>query len=516
MNSTNESASVADNQDLILQPMVLTIGDLVRLKQSHKIEIPKAYQRRYLAWKLDKFSSFVIGNWRGFSAKDSYIIVDIQACFDNEMLKKTPDKEFLNHLQGYLDGGYTFLVVDGQHRIESNQEYINGKIPKFVKGVDQIIILDDNKVNLKLDFMSLPQSIKDFYLNQPVQVSMVTKATLPNLKKLFVTSNDGNPLKPIEKAMAGNAPNAVDLVLDIVEIEHYRNFLGKMAGIKAVSKTDCELVAKLLMIEHDRESVNVLPSQIEYLFHTDIDGYKSTSKSDVKRLKKNFGILYDSLSPQLKDEKNKFSTGKFINMYMLISLITDSRLHSLMEHYFDNTTRFKIEDEYGFGDWFLKREAKLMKGTQFSKDDDGNDLYITTEKPVKENGVIVMKKSKVQQKDEYGYYYATTRESNGDWTILRQKMMLEDFKEWVESSASVGIIKQYDTTTITKSVREKVLVESNFKSSAGKDLSWKEAMNGNSFHVDHIIARDNQGSSEVSNLQMMDSKSNINKSNKEI
>ena len=125
MNSTTESASVADNQNLILQAMVLTIGDLVRLKQSQKIAIPKAYQRRYLAWKLGKFSSFVIGNWRGFSAKDSYIIVDVQACFDNEMLNETPDKEFLNHLQGYLDDGHTFLVVDGQHRIESNQEYIN-------------------------------------------------------------------------------------------------------------------------------------------------------------------------------------------------------------------------------------------------------------------------------------------------------------------------------------------------------------------------------------------------------
>jgi hypothetical protein len=515
MNSTTESASVADNQNLILQAMVLTIGDLVRLKQSQKIAIPKAYQRRYLAWKLGKFSSFVIGNWRGFSAKDSYIIVDVQACFDNEMLNETPDKEFLNHLQGYLDDGHTFLVVDGQHRIESNQEYINGKIPKFVKGVDQILVLDDNKVNLKLDFMSLPQSIKDFYLNQPVQVSMVTKATLPNLKKLFVTSNDGNPLKPIEKAMAGNAPNAVDSVLDIVEIEHYRNFLGKMSGIKAVSKTDCELIAKLLMIEHDRESVNVLPSQVEFLFHTDIDGYKPTSKSDVKRLKKNFGVLYDSLSPLLKDNKTKFSIGKFINMYMLISLITDTRHHSLMEHYFDNNKRFKIEDEFGFGDWFLKSEV-LRMDDKFLKDDDGKDLYITIEKPIRENGVITMKKTKTQMPNDYGYNYATTRESNGEWITLRQKTMLEDFKEWAQSPDSVGIVKQYDTTTITKSIREKVLVESNFKSSAGKDLSWKEGMNGNSFHVDHKVARDNQGGHDIPNLQMMDAKSNINKSNREI
>ena len=94
--------------------------------------------------------------------------------------------------------------------------------------------------------------------------------------------------------------------------------------------------------------------------------------------------------------------------------------------------------------------------------------------------------------------------------------MLEDFKEWVQSPDSVGIVKQYDTTTITKSIREKVLVESTFKSSAGKDLSWKEGMNGNSFHVDHKVARDNQGGHDIPNLQMMDAKSNINKSNREI
>ena len=516
MNSTNESASVADNQNLILQAMVLTIGDLVRLKQSQKIAIPKAYQRRYLAWKLGKFSSFVIGNWRGFSAKDSYIIVDVQACFDNEMLKETPDKEFLNHLQGYLDDGHTFLVVDGQHRIESNTEYINGKIPKFSNGVGQIIILDDNKVNLKLDFMSLPRSIKDFYLNQPVQVSMVTKATLPNLKKLFVTSNDGNPLKPIEKAMAGNAPNAVDSVLDIVEIEHYRNFLGKMSGIKSVSKSDCELVAKLLNIEHDRESVNTYVKDfVRNLFHTDVDGYRPTSKSDVNRLKKNFGVLYDSLSPQLKTEKNKFSIGKFINMYMLISLITDTRHHSLMEHYFDNNTRFKIEDAYGFGDWFLKSET-LRMDDKFLKDDDGKDLYITIEKPIRENGVVTMKTTKSSVENIGGYHYATSRESKGTFMTFRQDRMLKDFSNYVKSAKSVGIVKQYDTTTITKSVREKVLVESNFTSSAGKDLSWKEGMNGNSHHVEHTLAIDNGGSSDISNLQIMDAKSNINKSNREI
>ena len=85
MTSKNIATPVANSQELILQPMVLTIGDLVRLKQTNQITIPNAYQRRYQAWKLDKFSSFIIGNWRGFSAKDSYIIVDVQACYDNEI-----------------------------------------------------------------------------------------------------------------------------------------------------------------------------------------------------------------------------------------------------------------------------------------------------------------------------------------------------------------------------------------------------------------------------------------------
>ena len=64
----NKSAPIADTQELVLEPMFLSIGDLVLLKQSNQITIPNAYQRNYQAWKLDKYSSFIIGNWRGFAS----------------------------------------------------------------------------------------------------------------------------------------------------------------------------------------------------------------------------------------------------------------------------------------------------------------------------------------------------------------------------------------------------------------------------------------------------------------
>ena len=109
-----------------------------------------------------------------------------------------------------------------------------------------------------------------------------------------------------------------------------------------------------------------------------------------------------------------------------------------------------------------------------------------------------------------------TRESKGEFITMRQDRMLRDFKEWVESPKSLGIVKQYDTSKITESVRQQVIVKSGFKSSNGKALSYLEANNGKAFHVDHKVARDNQGSTEIDNLQLMDAKSNIKKSNKEI
>ncbi len=99
---------------------------------------------------------------------------------------------------------------------------------------------------------------------------------------------------------------------------------------------------------------------------------------------------------------------------------------------------------------------------------------------------------------------------------FRQDRMLSNFRDWLNSPDSIGVVKEYDTTAITESIRERVIVESNFKSSAGKDLSWSESMNGKAFQVDHVVARDNQGGIEIGNLQLMDSKSNRSKSNKEI
>ena len=95
----------------------MRIRDLVSLKNAKQVAVPKAYQRRYQEWARDKFSSFVIGNWRGFSAKDSFLLVDVQACYDNEITKEDASQDFLDHLKGYLDDGVTMLIVDGQHRI---------------------------------------------------------------------------------------------------------------------------------------------------------------------------------------------------------------------------------------------------------------------------------------------------------------------------------------------------------------------------------------------------------------
>ena len=511
----NKSAPIADTQELVLEPMFLSIGDLVLLKQSNQITIPNAYQRNYQAWKLEKYSSFVIGNWRGFSSKDNYIIVDVRACYENEKNSDNPSKEFLDHLKGYLDNGHTYLAVDGQHRINSNTEYVNGKVPKFAKGVDQTLLFQDNKVNLNLPFMDLPQPIREFYLDQPVIVSMVTKASLPSLKKLFVTSNDGVALKKIEKGMAGNAPNAVDGILDLVGIQHYREFLCKVSGIKSVSKTDCELVGKLLNFEHDRVMVNTEPSALDVLFHTDMDGYKPTSKAEVKRLNRNFGTLYDALSPKLDKGKNKYNVGKFINAYMLISLITDTRQHPLMDDIFGTTTRFKISDPVGFGEWFVKSEDDRMLD-KYEKDENGEILVVEKKTPVMKNGSLEYKVKTDPKENVLGYNYATTRESKGEFIIKRQEQLLREFKEWVESPESLGIVKQYDTSKITESVRQQVIVKSGFKSSNGKALSYLEANNGKAFHVDHKVARDNQGSTEIDNLQLMDAKSNIKKSNKEI
>ena len=108
----------SDVQDLVLKPMVLTIRDLVSLKNAKQIRVPKAYQRRYNAWALDRFSSFVIGNWRGFSAKDSFLLVDVQACYDNELTRDIPNQDFIDHLKGHLDDGVRMLIFDGQNRIE--------------------------------------------------------------------------------------------------------------------------------------------------------------------------------------------------------------------------------------------------------------------------------------------------------------------------------------------------------------------------------------------------------------
>ena len=505
----------SDVQDLVLKPMVLTIRDLVSLKNAKQIRVPKAYQRRYNAWALDRFSSFVIGNWRGFSAKDSFLLVDVQACYDNELTRDNPNQDFVDHLKGHLDDGVRMLIVDGQHRIESNTAYINGKEVKFNKGVDRVLILGENKYHLNMKYNDFPEAVKNFYLNQQVVVSMIVKGSLPSLKKLFVTSNDGTPLSEIEKAMAGNAPNAVDGVLDIVGIQHYSEFFSRIAKVNLTKKQDAELVAKFLMFEHDRETTDLLPKKIPFVFHPDLDGYVSTTKADIKRLRSNVSTLVDSLNKALPT-KGKVPMGKIINSYMLGSLITDSRSHHLVDKILGTNVRVKIENPQAFGDWFLKTESDRMNDKWLMEDyeDDNGETKsrFVIVQAMNKKGVLVDKRVE----NTTGYAYATNRESNGQYIVRRQSDMLEDFKSYLESSESIGIVKKIDTTKITKSTREKVVTDSNFMSSIGEELTYREAMNGDKFHIDHIQAKDLGGKGDISNYQLMDSKSNIVKSNKEM
>ena len=503
----------SDKQDLVLKPVVLTIRDLVSLKNAKQVRVPKAYQRRYRAWALDRFSSFIIGNWRGFSAKDSFLLVDVQACYDNELSRENPDQSFIDHLKGFLDDGVKMLIVDGQHRIESNTAYINGKEVKFNSGVDRILVLGENKVNLNMKFGDLTQPVQEFYLNQQVIVSMIVKGSLPSLKKLFVTSNDGTPLSEIEKAMAGNAPHAVDGVLDIVGIQHYMDFFSRIAKVNLAKKQDAELVAKFLLFEHSRELVDLLPKRIPFAFHTDLDGFQPTSKADIKRLRKNVSTLFDTLNSSLPTT-GKVPMGKIINAYMLISLLTDSRSHHLVDDMLGSNTRIKIDNAQAFGDWFLKSEKDRMDDKWLMEpytDENGESkMRFVIVQGMNKKGVLVDKRVE----DTTGYAYATNRESNNGYMTRRQQDMLRDFVEYLDSSESIGIVRKIDTTKITSATREKVITESNFRSSIGEELTYREAMNGGKFHVDHIEAKDLGGEGDIPNYQLMDSKSNIVKSNK--
>ena len=488
------SLSRSTSQTLILRHGIITPGWLISRLISREIHVDIAYQRRYHKWANHKFSSYVKGMFYGFSLKDQMIILDIDHALGEEKNLSNPDEHFVGYLSDLLDRGYKFVLIDGQHRAQSLKEYVEGRVLKFPKGTKTIFELDGIPHDLDKVFLLYGDVLKEYFLDQPISVTMVLRASLPALKELFVTSNEGTKLSTIEKGMAGNAPFVVDGIGKICSSSTYDAIWEKVKSVSINKRQHEELIAKLLKFELNREDINIISKELENIFHTDRPGFMETRKGNVSKLKSNWRVLYEGLYPQIKKLPNgsKYTASSLINFYMLISLLTDTRSHSEADKVLGKNVRYKINNVLAFGDWFIKSEAARLDD-EWLKDKDGK--FVKGDMVNKDGKII-----KVKMKNNLGYFAATTRYSALEDIKLRMRWLLRDFKEKISTDALFEtVVTKIDTRAVTSKIRKKVALNSGYTID-GAPVTYGTMLDGSEVHIDHVHARSKGGLNEEDNL----------------
>jgi hypothetical protein len=427
------------------------------------------------------------------------LILDIKLALEQEKDCSDPSPIFIDYLEGLITKNFRYVMVDGQHRTNSIKEYVDGRSPYKAA---TILTLNNTDYNLNKPFKEYSVEPRRFFLEQPISVTFIVKASLPALKRLFVTTNDGVPVTSIEKNMAGNAPNIVDGIRDISDNEVYLPMWDKITVCKQTKRQHEELIATTLSFDKNREDVNMSPRELNDHFHTDHPGFSATSKTTMKTLSSNWNSVYKILWPNIKDASGKFPRGSVQNLYMLISLITDERKHTLADALLGDTVRYKINDYTSFGDWFCKTETELMADSN-NWVTDKNGKPIT--RPVwskRKNGLV-----EKPLRDPTGYYHSTTRESTREPKYVCITAMLEAFVEYVNSSDSIGVITQIATENINSNLRKDIATQNGWKVD-GKEVSYATMMNGKLTHLDHTKPKSKGGSK----LKPMEARKNLLKS----
>ena len=506
-NST--SVQQSSSQKLILHHGVITPSWIISRLNSGQIYIDLAYQRRYHKWQDYKFSSYLKGMFFGYSLKDQMILLDVEFALSEEKKSDTLDKFFVDYLQDLINKGHRYVLIDGQHRSNTLKEFVNGREIKWNKIEKTIFELDGIPHDLNKQFEHYGDALKEFFLEQPLSVTMVLKASLPILKELFVKSNEGMPLTTIEKGMAGNAPYVIEGISNICSTPVYNKMWDVVKQVNVNKRQHEELVAKLLKIEINREDIDIISKSLENIFHTDRPGFMETRKVHINALKKNWKTLYDSLYPHISALQNnaKYTKSSLINFYILISLLTDRRAHSEMDKVFGKNIRFTIENYIAFGDWFLKSEEVRMDD-EWAVDSDGE--FIWGDKMDRTGKMI-----KTKMKNQMGYFAATTRYSELDDIKLRMRYILRDFKESFKNDDLIGVVTKLDTSAVTTKMRKKVALNSGYMID-GAPVSYGTMMNGKEVHIDHINPRSKGGKTDEGNLIPMKAKDNLLKSDKNV
>jgi hypothetical protein len=331
-------------------------------------------QRLLIHWSDDKVNSYLYTMINGASVKDCFQFAEIKPIveFLKTELKRNSDDSDLDSIQENLDyfqqlvkDGYEYLVLDGQHRIDTIVNYFDD-LHNF-KPKERILFRKEGEqgtLSVSGKFTKMDEDIQNHIANEiPLICVIYEKGDLRELARIFITSNSMMPMTEHEKRILNYNPLnrwLTQLCINDVIIRDMFNSVKKgMTGEYSLDhKGDTLFVSEMLMYINNNKYEGYDHDLLDDVLGPYPKGIVKISKSEQEMTKKIMKIMADGCAVYDQKKLKKFSKSSLYNLFYTISFILQKGNIWGKKHEIDGA--YSIANKEEFVKWFFDEEHKRI------------------------------------------------------------------------------------------------------------------------------------------------------------
>lgn len=469
-------------------------------------------QRLLVEWHDSKVNSYLFTMMIGASVKDCFQLASIPkivAFLKKELVPTCENYEFVEENYEYfsdlMNKGYEYLVLDGQHRIDTLVRYFDNQVNfKPLEPIRYQIIGEKGQHSVAGKFEKLADEIQNYILDDINLIVIVYETgDLRELARIFITSNSMTAMTKHEKRILNyNSINRWlnNLCLNDENIEKmFKRIKSGMAGEYSLDhKGDTLFVAEMLMYINDNYYDGYDTDVLDDVLGAYPSGKVRITESDKEMTNKILKTMADGCLKYDASLIKKFTKSSYYNLFYTISYLLQRGNVWGKEKEIDGS--YKIVKSDAFVKWFFDMEYDRIHAQNSIR----TIPVPGSKKPMKEKHPMSFlvhnedqKHARKQSvKDEGGSKYTFS-----NWARVRY--LLEDTVASLKELEKLGIISKVGSRTTMS--RDEALVALGVPLSQSKEL-----------HIDEIVPVSKGGVREVGNIRAIPKKQNLVRSDRDI
>lgn len=500
------------SQKVVSRACGLTPAKLYQLHKNDKLFYDRERLQRLLqSWHSSKANSYLFTLFNGASVKDCFQLAEIAPIVKQLEQQLVPNakqyrfiEENLNYFKNLLDKKFEYLVLDGQHRIDTMVRYFDDEIFFEPEEVIELRIGDEKgTTDVAGKFSSLPEEIQDYLMNEiPLVVIVYETGDLRELARIFITSNSMMAMTKHEKRILNYNENNRWLNTVCLHDTNIKSMFkcigsGMTQEYDLKHKGDTLFVAEMLTYINNNMYEGYDSDVLDNILGAYPTGNPKISQNDRETTLSILSTMADGCAQYDKELLSKFSKSSYYNLFYTLSFIMQKNNVWGKKKNIDGV--YKVKDKLDFVKWFFDCEHERLNaaGTYTEY------LNPITNKTKKQMDDYSFRKHNEDQKHARKESFKDKGGSKYDFdSWARVRYLLEDLNSDLTKLEKFGTISKVGTRSNSKQ-RDELMVKHNVKLSKSKGL-----------HLDEIVPVSKGGESTFENTRFVDAKTNIRDSNR--